>query len=124
MIGNQKKIMFAIRNNNLDEIKNIINNNDLSNYNKTIAFALYSSALYGRYDIVAFLLSLKKTEVNIQNNKIIKTANLHNHNNIVLLLWEYDIVQKTLQKDDNDLYQKLIQINIEKKLINFNNTGE
>jgi hypothetical protein len=119
MIHRYEKQIEAIQNNDLSRVKSLFNNEDfdpsfLENW------AIRYSAEVGNIEICKLLLKDERVNpTSCKNSPIIEAFNSKNIE-ITQLLWNDIRVKKSLQKDDEELYNYLMKESIKKKVSKFN----
>ena len=100
--------------NNLNVFELLIKSKEISSY--SLNEALYCAAITSRIDVIKLLEKHKKTYPNHHHNRSIKGAKKHNHNEIVDYLFSNKTIRDTLEKDDIELFKKLILEKTAKKI--------
>ena len=113
-----KEILKAISCNNINEVKLLLVDNRVDTFIRNNYVIRYASE-NGNTDIVKLLLNDKRVDPSNGNNYAIRWAFESNHTNVVNLLWKNKKVKSTLQKDNLDLYNELIQQDLQNKVFYF-----
>ena len=111
-------IKHPSQNGDIETIKAIINNKrfDITEH---IASGIISAAENGYVDIVELFLSDDRLNPLQSHSWAITQANKLKHYNVVTLLWRKTNVKDTLKNDNINLYNKLIQEDIQNKVSKF-----
>ena len=115
----QEEFEVAIGNNNIQKVKLLLKEPSVDPTDRDYDFIFYASK-EGYADIVKLLLEDGRANPCILHNSSIRYAFKNNHNDIVKMLWETKNVKKTLKTDYTYLYNKLKELDIQKKILNFN----
>jgi hypothetical protein len=82
-------------------------------------WAIRKASKSGLTDVVRILLNDKRVNPAIKNNWSINEAQKNKHYNTVQLLWKDIRVKSTLKVDNLYLYNTLMKIEIENKIVDF-----
>jgi hypothetical protein len=83
-------------------------------------WAIRFSSDNGKYESVKLLLNDSRVNPTVCNNYAIQAAFKRSHTKVVELLWRDKRVKRTLKKDDPELFNQLIPLDVAKKLKKFN----
>jgi hypothetical protein len=70
-------------------------------------------------EIITLLLSYSRVDPSASNNLAISQANLNELEYVVSLLWKDIRVKNTLSENNNNLYNRLLKIDIQNKIVKF-----
>ena len=118
MIHRYQKEIDAVKNNNLPLFKSFFNSKEFDPSFLEDWSIRYSSEV-GNIDIVKLLLKDERVNPSSCNNSPITDALKYNHTEIIQLLWNDQRVKKSLQKNNQELYNQLITKDIENKVEGF-----
>jgi len=109
----QNQFYNAIKSSDIEKIKLFLNNKELdptANNN----FAIYRAVAFRNIEVIKILLNDKDVDPSDNYNFSIQIAFAKEYFNIVNLLWKDQRIKNSLEKDNKELYNKLIfQDNIE-----------
>jgi hypothetical protein len=111
-------IMYAVEDNNIEKIKELLTLTDISpayNDNNPIGTAAESGCL----EIVRLLLNDPRVDPSDSSNYAIKLAHHNSATETVELLWSDQRVKDTLKKDKIELYNQLMKEDIKNKISEF-----
>ena len=145
----QEEFEEAVQNNDIDKFKSLINDSDIfiayredtalrisvsnGNYEmvkllletgktspKTFnSKCLHYAVIEGFIDIVELLLEDKRADPAADENSCIIHAILNEKWDLALILWKDDRVKDTLENDDKDMYNKVIEKILQNKITEF-----
>ena len=81
--------------------------------------AIKLSSSFGRLNIVQLLLNDKRVNPSIDQNHAIRIAFINNHFEISEKIWKDQRVKNSLKKDDKDIYNHFIKLDIKDKINEF-----
>jgi hypothetical protein len=118
MTNKQTTFYNAIQNNFIKEFNDLLHDEriDLA-FDKNWAICIASDI--GNIYMVKTLLLKKNVTPSDDDNWAIRHADRNEHKEIVKLLWQTEDVRKTLKNNDLKLYKKLVQEELQNKIIQF-----
>ena len=114
----QEKFYKAIKNNDINNVKSLLNDKRIDpSYDNNFAIQLASQN--GHIDIVKLLLKDKRVDPSHDNNYIIRFAYNEGYLDIVNLLWQDQRVKNSLKNHNEELYNQLVKQNTKEKVDKF-----
>jgi ankyrin repeat protein len=112
------KLQKAIRNNDITQVSNLLNNNNI-NASEDDNIAIINASRYGHLDIVKLLLKDPRVNPSDRNNEAIVLAFMNDNKDVSNLLWSDKRVNQLLKENSHHLSEEILAARIHLKIKTF-----